>query len=263
MNCICFEDVSFTYPSGTLANEHLDFTIRQGERVAIVGQNGAGKTTAVKMMNGLHKPTQGEVWVNGINTKTRTTAQLSAQVGFVFQNPGDQIFNTSVQKEVEFWLNYNQINPQESQKRLEKAVDLTGIGAYYEMNPYEIPYSTQKFVTIASVLVAQPAYLILDEPTAGQDSIGIQNLANILEDLHRQGQTVITISHDMEFVAEYFPRVIVMAQRRIIADGTPLEIFQNQSVLEQACIKPPEIAWLAQRLHIKNVIARHQLVKIL
>ena len=106
MGAIELKDVTFAYPNGHIANENLHLTIESGERVAIVGQNGAGKTTAVKLMNGLNKPTKGDVLVNGINTKENTTARISAQVGYVFQNPDDQIFNSNVKKEIEYMLHY-------------------------------------------------------------------------------------------------------------------------------------------------------------
>ena len=130
MDCIEFKNASFCYPNGTLANEELNLHIGQGERVAIIGQNGAGKTTAVKMMNGLHKPTQGDVIVNGINTKERTTAQISHMVGYVFQNPDDQIFNTTVRAELEFWPRYQKLSPEDMNARVARAAEMTGIGQY-------------------------------------------------------------------------------------------------------------------------------------
>ena len=169
MDCIEFKNASFRYPNGTLANEELNLRIEQGERVAIIGQNGAGKTTAVKMMNGLHKPTQGDVIVNGVNTKERTTAQISHMVGYVFQNPDDQIFNTTVRAELEFWPKYQKLPQEDMDARVARAVEMTGIRQYMDLNPYEIPYSTKKFVSIAAILAVQTPYLVLDEPTAGQE----------------------------------------------------------------------------------------------
>ncbi len=197
MDCIEFKNASFCYPNGTLANEELNLHIGQGERVAIIGQNGAGKTTAVKMMNGLHKPTQGDVIVNGINTKERTTAQISHMVGYVFQNPDDQIFNTTVRAELEFWPRYQKLSPEDMNARVARAAEMTGIGQYMELNPYEIPYSTKKFVSIAAILAVQTPYLVLDEPTAGQDTHGVNCLVHIMDTLRSEGKGVIVITHDM------------------------------------------------------------------
>lgn len=133
MDCIEFKNASFRYPNGTLANEELNLRIEQGERVAIIGQNGAGKTTAVKMMNGLHKPTQGDVIVNGVNTKERTTAQISHMVGYVFQNPDDQIFNTTVRAELEFWPKYQKLPQEDMDARVARAVEMTGIRQYMDL----------------------------------------------------------------------------------------------------------------------------------
>lgn len=254
------KNVSFSYPNGTLANECLDIVIHDGERVAIVGQNGAGKTTAVKLMNGLNRPTQGDVIVNGVNTKDRTTAQVSSAVGYVFQNPDDQIFKTTVQDEVEFWARYNHLPEEEITRRAQSAVELCGIERYFHSNPYEIPYSTKKFVSIASVLIAQTPYLILDEPTAGQDLAGVECLVRIMDALEREGRSVVTITHDMEFVARNFQRVVVMAHRHIIADGTAEEIFSNEDILREARIKKPQICELSCRLGFGNLMRSSELI---
>ena len=257
------KQVSFCYPNGTLANEDLNLTIHDGERVAIIGQNGAGKTTAAKLMNALNKPTQGDVIINGVNTRDHTTAQISAMVGYVFQNPDDQIFKTTVQDEVEFWCRYRKLDEAETQRRTQRAVELSGIFRHFNSNPYEIPYSTKKFVSVASVLVAQTPYLILDEPTAGQDVAGVACLAHLMDVLTAEGTSVITITHDMEFVAANFHRVIVMAHRHIIADGTPEEIFAQEDVLREARIKKPQIGQLASRLGLEGLLRIPELVTAL
>lgn len=263
MDCIEFKNASFCYPNGTLANEELNLHIGQGERVAIIGQNGAGKTTAVKMMNGLHKPTQGDVIVNGINTKERTTAQISHMVGYVFQNPDDQIFNTTVRAELEFWPRYQKLSPEDMNARVARAAEMTGIGQYMELNPYEIPYSTKKFVSIAAILAVQTPYLVLDEPTAGQDTHGVNCLVHIMDTLRSEGKGVIVITHDMEFVARNFERVVVMPHRHIIADGSVREVFQNDAVLHAAAIQKPQMGQLASSLGHPDILYSEDLVKVL
>lgn len=255
------KNVSFSYPNGHLANENLNLTIHDGERVAIIGQNGAGKTTAVKLMNALHKPTQGEVIVNGTSTRDKTCAQISSMVGYVFQNPDDQIFKTTVKDEVEFWCHYKKLSEQETEKRCKWAAELCGIERYYHFNPYEIPYSTKKFVSIASVLVAQTPYLILDEPTAGQDLIGVECLVRLMDEMKKLGRAVVTITHDMEFAANHFNRIIVMAHKHIIADGTPEEIFANEEILREAKVKKPQISELSCRLGFGNLLKMQELVE--
>lgn len=263
MGCIEFQSASFRYPNGTLANEALNLRIEEGERVAIIGQNGAGKTTAVKMMNGLHKPTQGDVLVNGVNTKDRTTAQISHMVGYVFQNPDDQIFNTTVRAELEFWPKYQKMSQEEIDARVQRAVEMTDIAPYLELNPYEIPYSTKKFVSIAAILAVQTPYLVLDEPTAGQDIHGVNCLVKMMDTLRTEGRGVIVITHDMEFVARNFDRVIVMAHRHIIADGPVHQVFQKEDVLHAAAIKKPQIGQLAASLGHPDILYSEDLVNIL
>lgn len=248
MGRIELKDANFTYPNGFLANDHLNLTVEQGERVAIVGQNGAGKTTAVKMMNGLHKPSEGDVFVNGKNTKDYTTAQIAKHVGYVFQNPDDQIFNQSVYAEIAYMPKYYKMNEKEIDKRVREAAALMDIERFLKSNPFEIPYVIRKFVTIAAILATEPEYIILDEPTAGQDLKGIRILVQFLDIMRERGVGVITITHDMEFVAGHFERVVAMADKRIILDGNVRECFGRDDVLERSRIKRPQIGEIAGRI---------------
>ncbi len=248
------KNASFTYPGGFLANEHLNLTVNPGERIAIVGQNGAGKTTCVKMMNGLHRPTEGDVLVDGENTKDFTAAHIARTVGYVFQNPDDQIFNQSVRKEIEYMPRYFKLSEEETRRRVDRAVSLTGLENYMKKNPFDIPYPIRKFVTIAAVLATEPKYVIFDEPTAGQDQWGTWILENLMDTLQEEGIAVVTITHDMEFVARNFPRVIAMAHRNIIADGTAGEIFSNDSVVAESRILKPQLTVLAEKLGLSGRI---------
>ena len=243
-----FKNVSFRYPNGFLANKNLNLRIEEGERVAIVGQNGAGKTTAVKLMNGLHKPTEGDVFIDGINTKERTTAEIAKYVGYVFQNPDEQIFNPDVRSEVSYMPKHLKMEDEEVIRRIRWAMELTGVRQYQKINPLDLPYPIRKFVTIAAVIAMEPRYVILDEPTAGQDLKGIKILEKLLDELQQRGISVITITHDMEFVANNFERVIAMANKEIIADNNAKEIFWNQDILDESKIKKPQIAEVAERL---------------
>lgn len=255
MNQIELKQAYFRYPNGFVANENLNLSVKSGERVAIVGQNGAGKTTAVKMMNGLHKPYQGEVLVDGKNTKDYTTAQIARYVGYVFQNPDDQIFNQSVYAEIAYMPKYFKLPEEEIKKRVKESAELLQIERFLDKNPFEIPYVIRKFVTIAAILATKPQYIILDEPTAGQDLKGIQILSNLLNVLEEEGVGVITITHDMEFVANNFERVVAMANKHIIADGTAREIFSCDEILEQSKIKRTQVGEIAAELGLgKDVI---------
>lgn len=250
MSYISFKDVTFEYPDGCVALDNISLDIEQGERLAIIGHNGAGKTTAVKLINGLCKPSRGVVTVGGMDTRGFTTAQLSRVAGYVFQNPDDAIFTPSVISEVGFGPRVFEFDKDKTKRLVDFALEITGLDGFRETNPYDLPLSTRKFMTIALVIAADSPIMIFDEPTAGQDLAGEQRLARILDELHGQGKTVITITHDMEFVAESFNRVIVMADKRIVTSGSPRDIFWDFDALDKAMLKPPYVSRLCRKLGI-------------
>ena len=254
-------NASFAYPNGFVAIDNISITINDGERVAIVGQNGAGKTTAVKMMNGLNKPSAGDVVIDGINTKEKSTAFIAKMVGYVFQNPDDQIFNRTVKLEIEYMPRYFKFPEKEIKERIDYAVELSGIEKFLDINPYDLPYPIRKFVAIAAVIASKPKYIILDEPTAGQDKHGIEILSKMIDRLQADGVTVITITHDMEFAVNNFNRIVAMAHKHIIADGTAKEVFWNEAVIAEARIKKPQIGELAKQLSLDgNILFCDELV---
>ncbi len=254
MKSVELVNVSFAYPNGFVAVEDVSMSFEAGESVAIIGQNGAGKTTTVKMMNNLYQPTSGTVFVSGEDTKRFTTAQVARKVGYVFQNPDDQIFQSEVQKEVAYSSKVNKVPKDVAQKWFDFAIELTGLGNQLDENPYNLPLSIRKFVTIASVIALNPDVVILDEPTAGQDLMGINLLSHAIKALKDLGKTVITITHDMDFVTDNFERVIVMANKKKIADGSVKSVFWDASVMEKAALKQPSICALASKLHLPGGI---------
>ena len=173
-------------------------------------------------------------------------------VGYVFQNPDDQIFHSSVESEVRFGPKMMRLSLEEENRRVETALKMTGMDCYKDENPYNLPLSTRKFVTIAAVIAMETDILIFDEPTAGQDIEGNKRLSDILRTLHEKGKTVITISHDMEFVAENFKKMIVMAKKKIVRSGTPEEIFWDFETLEKAMLKQPYVSRVCRALGFKG-----------
>ncbi|MDO5088516.1 MAG: energy-coupling factor ABC transporter ATP-binding protein [Leptotrichiaceae bacterium] len=248
MSFIKMDRISFIYPDGTAAVDDISLNIEKGENVAIIGQNGAGKTTAVKMLNGLLKPVKGDVIVGDWNTKDYTTAQMSRKAGYVFQNPMDQIFHNNVYDEIAFGPKKLKYSESEIKKMTEQAVEMTQLNSYIRENPYNLPYSLRKFVTIASIIAMGTDVIVMDEPTAGQDLKGITILNELTGKLLEQGKTLITITHDMEFVVNNFNRVVVMANKKIIADGNKRDIFKEEDILARGKIKRPYISDLANEL---------------
>lgn len=247
-----FKDVSFQYPNGFSAVENVSFEINEGEAIAIIGQNGAGKTTTVKMINGLLKPTHGTVLIDGMDTKDYTTAQLSKIAGYVFQNPDDQIFHNNVEDEIRFGPKKQGLSEEEIVKKTEWAAKLCGLSEQMQENPYNLPLSIRKFVSIASVLAMDDKILILDEPTAGQDLIGINRLENILTELKKENKTVVTITHDMEFAVNNFKKIFVMSHKNLLRVGNAKEIFSDDELLKDSMLKKTYIGDLCDRLNLNE-----------
>lgn len=254
MSGIILKNVNYMYPGGTLAADDISIHIKSGENAAVIGKNGTGKTTLAKMLNGLLKPRDGDVLIGDMNTRDYTTAQISKLAGYVFQNPDEQIFHAAVEKEVAFGPKRMKLKKEEIKRRTEEALKLTHLLEYREENPYNLPLSQRKFVTIAAVLAMEPDIYIFDEPTAGQDIAGNQKLAEILRHLHRKGKTVITITHDMEFVAENCDKIFVMANNKIIRTGSPKEIFWDMEVMKEASLKQPSVSRICRQLGITGPI---------
>lgn len=248
------KNVTFTYANGFEAIRGLDISIDKGEKVAIIGENGAGKSTTAKLINGLLRPTTGDVIIDGANTKDCTTAQVAKKVGYVFQNPDDQIFNNTVFKEVAYTPKYYKLSPEEIERRVSRALQLTGLDKKRDTNPYDLSYAHRKFVTIAAVLAMDCKLIILDEPTAGQDKDGMDRLAEIISTLESEGKIILTISHDMEFVVRNFERTIVMAHGNKIADGNKREIFWQLDKLREAALHQPYISQLARESGMKEQV---------
>lgn len=246
-NVFDIEHLKFQYLENVPVLQDVNLTI-DNRPTAIVGQNGAGKTTLVKLLKGLLKPISGNIYYGGDDIAQKTVAMLAGEIGYVFQNPDDQIFKYHVIDEVMFGpQNIGMTKEQAKEKALE-ALELVGLKQLADENPYDLELSERKLVAIASVLAMDTKVLILDEPTIAQDWKGRTIIQNIIKDLSKQGKTVIAILHDMDFVAESFERVIVMAHGKVLADGTKEEVFAQKEVLEQARIDQPYLTKLCQQL---------------
>ncbi|MHA1595969.1 MAG: energy-coupling factor ABC transporter ATP-binding protein [Candidatus Baldrarchaeia archaeon] len=243
-------DVWYRYPEGSVALRGVSLQIERGEFIAIMGENGAGKTTLIKHFNGLLKPQRGEVFVDGINTKESSIAELSKKVGVVFQNPDHQLFSSTVEEEIMFSLNNLNIDADEARRRMEWVLKLLDLERYRKRSPFSLSGGEKKRLALATILCMKPKVLVLDEPTMGQDFEQKMKLAELLQNLVRKGTTVVVVTHDVEFAAMYFPRVVLMARGRIIADGVPEDVLTNDEILRRASLIPPQatkIAWEVSR----------------
>lgn len=261
------ENVHFTYPNGVEALKGVSLTIQNGEFVAIMGQNGAGKTTLVKHFNGLLKPTKGKVLIDGIDTTKKSVAALARNVGFVFQNPDHQLFSETVEDEIAFALKNFGFKENIIKRRVTWALNLLGLTQYRKTSPFMLSGGERKRVALASVLAWNPKILILDEPTIGQDYQQKEKLRQFILQMKAQRKTIIIVTHDVEFVAECNPRVMLMRNGKIVAEGEAGEVLTKPEVLTQASIVPPQIAQIFLQLSDfgfpKNVIDIYEAREIL
>jgi energy-coupling factor transport system ATP-binding protein len=257
--------VAYTYPGGVRALDGVDLAIGPGEALAIVGSNGSGKSTLVRHLDGLLRPDEGQVWLDGSAVGRRHVAELARLVGLAFQDPDRQIFAGSVRAEVAFGPRNLGVRGADLDVRVEEALEEVGLAGFADENPYDLGYSRRKLLSIASVLAMRTPVVVLDEPTTGQDLRGIARVRAIVAGLTAEGRTVITISHDMRFVAETFGRVVVMRAGRIVLDGTPAEVFAEASwpVLAETYLEPPLAARVGARLGVGRTPTEASLVDAL
>ncbi len=244
------DHISYVYPDGTVGLREASLTIEEGEFLAFIGQNGSGKTTLSKNIAGLLKPTTGDVWVFGRNTKEAPMSELATLVGYIFQNPDHQLFNQTVYDEIAYGPRNLKFPEEEVEKRVKEAMGIVGLDeSYREEHPFFLSKGLRQRVAIASILALRPRVIIVDEPTTGQDFKQSIEIMDFLTTLNREhGHTIIIITHDMPIVAKYAERTVVMANGQILLDGPTREVFAQAEVLAQAYIKPPQITRLAQRV---------------
>jgi len=248
------KNLQFAYPAGVHALRGISLMIESGEQVAIVGQNGAGKTTLVRHFNGLLQPTSGDVKIGDWNTKEHSVAKLASRVGYVFQNPDEQLFSRDVKTEVAFGPKNLGFSAEQVQGRVQEALAMTELSDKTETNPYDLSPTWRKMVAIASVIAMDTPIVIFDEPTTGQDAANIARIANVIRVLRERGKTVITITHDIDFCAENFERVIAMSQGTILLDGKANEVLGQDDVLATTYVDPPQLTRLGKRLGLKQTI---------
>ena len=250
MTTLALEGVGFVFPDGTRALSAIDLVIRDGERFSIVGQNVSGKSTLVRHLNGLLRPTEGRVLHDGVDVAGARVAALAARVGIVFQNPDRQIFAGRVRAEVEFGPRMLGRSAADARQAAAAALAAVGLEDHVDENPYDLGFSRRKLLALASVLAMNTPVVAIDEPTTGQDAAGIQRIRRIVDGVARDGRTVIAISHDMRFVAETFERVVVLGGGRVLLDGSPAEAFAETAwpVLEESSLAPTYAARVGARL---------------
>lgn len=252
------KDLDYTYPGGVKALTGVSLTIEAGEQVAIVGQNGSGKTTLVKHLNGLLQPTSGSVLIGDWNTKKVSVAKLARRVGYVFQNPDEQLFCQTVGEEIAFGPKNFGVDVHKTETRVNDALQLVELSDKKATNPYDLSATWRKMVALASILSMDTDCVILDEPTTGQDAANVARIAHVVSELKNRGKTVITITHDIDFCAENFDRVIALSKGQILLDGPAGIVLGNEEILAQTYVDPPQLTRLGKRLGIKQTVRNQE-----
>jgi len=247
-------NLHYTYPTGVQALRGISLTIELGEQIAIVGQNGAGKTTLARHFNGLLQPTSGEVKIGDWNTRKYSVAKLASRIGYVFQNPDEQLFSRDVQTEVAFGPRNLGYSSEQIQSQVDEALAMTELSDKAKINPYDLPPAWRKMVAIASVIAMDTPSVIFDEPTTGQDAANIERIANVIKVLREHGKTVITITHDIDFCAENFERVIAMSNGQILLDGKANYVLGQDEILATTYVDPPQLTRLGKKLGFKETV---------
>jgi energy-coupling factor transport system ATP-binding protein len=224
-----FRDVSYAHENGVRALVEVSVEIQKG------------KTTLVRHMNGLLKPSSGVVAIDGESTRDRSTAQLSRRVGVAFQNPDHQLFSDTVEHEITFALKNFGFEPSLVNQRLDWALNFFGLEQYRNSSPLTLSGGEKKRLTLACILAWDPEVIVLDEPTVGQDALQKEKLAGISTLLRSTGKTMVIVSHDVEFLWPLQPRLIVMSKGRILGDGPASEIMRNRSMLDRARVTQPQL----------------------
>ncbi len=248
------KDLRFTYPTGLEAISGISLTIKDGEQVAIVGQNGAGKTTLVRHFNGLLQPTSGLVLIDDWDTKKQTIAKLASRVGYVFQNPDEQLFSKDVLTEVSFGPRNLGYSKEKIDDLVKRALSLTELSDKTETNPYDLSPTWRKLVALASIIAMDTPIVIFDEPTTGQDAANVARISNVIAELKKEGKTVITITHDIDFCAENFDRVIALSKGKILLDGPARDVLGQEETLAQTYVDPPQLTRLGKRLGLEETV---------
>jgi energy-coupling factor transport system ATP-binding protein len=238
------EDICFGY-HGLPVLRNIHFKLLRGESVALVGRNGAGKTTLVKHLNGLLKPHSGHMKILGQETLRRPVSELSHHVGFVWQNPNDQLFQPTVREEV---LTGPKALGSYDPSWCEELFSRFGLVPLLERSPFTLSEGQKKRVSFAAALAVKPELIVLDEPTAGQDELFRKELARFISELQREERTVVLVTHDLEFAAEHTNRWLVLADGRMIADGPPEAVMADSKAMDEAGLRPTQRYQLTEAL---------------
>lgn len=248
---ITFDHVSYEVEGRTIIDD-VSFCIEAGEFVSFVGTNGAGKSTTMRLINGLLKPTSGCVRTAGRLTSETKSSEIARRVGFLFQNPDRQICCNTVHEELMFGFMAQKADPDVARRRVDAIVERFGFRP--DAEPYLLNRGTRQLLALASVIVCEPEVVVLDEPTTGLDYRECEKVMEAVEELHERGTTIVMVCHDMEVVSDHARRVVAMTEGRVIGDGPAGDVLRDRDILRRAHLMPPQIMQIGMGLTARGVV---------
>lgn len=252
MPIIKTEDVYFSYPDGTNALEEINFSVKKGEFVGILGANGSGKTTLVRVLNGLLKPSRGNVYLEGEGLKSIDRNKLFTKVCTVFQNPDDQLFSPTVSQDIAFGPANMGLSKEEIETRVRNSLALVEMSEFGNKAIHNLSYGQKKRICLAGVLAMGPEAILLDEPTASLDPMGISTIMHLLKKLNRDGVTMVMATHFVDLVPLFLDRVIILNKGKIIMEGLPEKVFSDPEMMRVAKLRLPQVGHLFEILKKKD-----------
>ena len=248
-----FKNVSASYDGELPILCDVSFRIPDGDFVAFVGTNGAGKSTTMCLINGLLKPSSGQILIDGVPTTQLRTSQLAAKVGFLFQNPDRQICCSTVREELLFGFRAQGRADAEAEAKVDAMIERFGFDG--DAAPFLLNRGTRQLLALASIIVMEPPVVVLDEPTTGLDFRECAKVMDVIAELNARGTTVIMVCHDMEVVADYAKRVIAMTAGQVVADGETFAVLRDRDVLARTHLLPPQMVDVSLRLAEDGAVA--------
>jgi cobalt/nickel transport system ATP-binding protein len=248
-----FDTVSYRYPDGTDALKSISLKLHKGSKIALVGANGSGKTTFLLLLNGILKPTSGQIYVDDrpLDYEQAFLTQLRRRVGFVFQDPNDQLFAATVRQDIAFGPLNMGLDIEEVNARVSEALESVGMVEYADKPPHFLSMGQKKRIAIAGILAMRPDIIVMDEPTSMLDGKMADQIMDLLTRLNSEGKTVITATHDVDLALEWSDLVLVLRSGTLLAQGGPMDLFQNEDVMACSGLKIP------LRLELLNHFRNH------
>jgi len=254
MPYIELEHISFEYPNQTLALNQINLSVERGQKLAVVGENGSGKSSLFLCLCGIHYAQTGRYIIDGEEQKCKRKDRnkLFRKVGYVFQDPEVQLFASTVEKDISFGAINAGMKGKELEECMDEVMEMTQTHELKKKPPHQLSYGQKKRVAIAGVLACKPEVLLLDEPFAWLDNQQKKNTIQILEDLHKQDKTIIISTHDINFVYEWADKLVVMKEGQILATGHPHELLDDEILLENAGLEMPLILQISKKLNLES-----------